>query len=270
MDKIKLSIITINYNNYHGLRRTINSVVAQTCKDFEWIVIDGGSTDGSKKLLEEYSNSFSYWCSECDKGIYNAMNKGIKHSNGEFLLFLNSGDSLLETNTVKKVLPFLGIYDIYVADICYLDDLKHLPRFKIAERATERDIIFQLVCFSFPHPSSFIRRALFDVYGFYDEELKIVSDWAFFFQSVVLGNAAVRILPFVVSVFDTTGISSTSQMLEKERIKVFRKHPRLYELCDFYSRYYEIATILEASWYGKWLTRIVYYICRKFNKWNCE
>ena len=93
---MKLSIITINYNNCDGLQKTIDSVIAQTWRDFEWIVIDGGSTDGSKELLEQYKEHFSYWCSEPDKGIYNAMNKGIAKANGDYLNFMNSGDAFYE------------------------------------------------------------------------------------------------------------------------------------------------------------------------------
>ena len=85
---MKLSIITINYNNKEGLQRTIDSVIGQTWHDFEWIIIDGGSKDGSKELIEQYQQYFAYWCSEPDKGVYNAMNKGIKHAQGEYLLFL--------------------------------------------------------------------------------------------------------------------------------------------------------------------------------------
>ena len=80
---MKLSIITVNYNNREGLQRTIDSVVSQTFRDFEWIVIDGGSTDGSKELIKQYADHFSYWVSEPDKGIYNAMNKGILKATGE-------------------------------------------------------------------------------------------------------------------------------------------------------------------------------------------
>lgn len=91
---MKLSIITVNLNNRDGLKRPIDSVVSQTFTNYEWIVIDGGSTDGSRELIEQYSNHFAYWCNEPDKGIYNAMNKGIAHAKGEWLQFLNSGDVL--------------------------------------------------------------------------------------------------------------------------------------------------------------------------------
>ena len=83
-----LSIITINYNNINGLQNTLKSVFCQSRHDFEWIVIDGGSTDGSKELLEKYTNRINYWVSEPDHGIYEAMNKGIKVAKGDYLQFL--------------------------------------------------------------------------------------------------------------------------------------------------------------------------------------
>jgi glycosyltransferase involved in cell wall biosynthesis len=92
----KLSIITINYNNLEGLQRTVESVVNQTWQEFEYIVIDGGSTDGSADFIESQSETIDYWVSEPDKGIYNAMNKGIAKASGEYLLFLNSGDHLFK------------------------------------------------------------------------------------------------------------------------------------------------------------------------------
>lgn len=99
----KLTIITINLNNKAGLQTTIDSVIAQTYKDFEWIIIDGGSTDGSKELIEKYTNYIKYWVSEPDKGIYNAMNKGIKVAEGEYLQFLNSGDSLFSNSVLSDI-----------------------------------------------------------------------------------------------------------------------------------------------------------------------
>ena len=83
---MKLSVITINYNNRDGLKKTIESVVNQTYKDFEYIIIDGGSTDGSVEVLKEYSDKIDYWVSEPDKGIYNAMNKGIDIAKGEYVM----------------------------------------------------------------------------------------------------------------------------------------------------------------------------------------
>ena len=86
---MKFTIITINYNNVKGLKKTIDSVISQNFSDYEFIIIDGASTDGSVDIIKEYSPHISYWVSEPDKGIYHAMNKGITVSRGEYLLFLN-------------------------------------------------------------------------------------------------------------------------------------------------------------------------------------
>ena len=120
---MKLSIITINYNNRDGLQKTIDSVVSQTYKNFEWIIIDGGSTDGSKELIEQYQDHCAYWCSEPDKGIYNAMNKGIEKAIGDYSLFLNSGDRLHDDTVIDKIVSFLGKtvfgnYKIYIPIFC--------------------------------------------------------------------------------------------------------------------------------------------------------
>ena len=98
-----LSIITVSFNNLDGLTKTTNSIIEQTFRDFEWIVIDGGSSDGSKEYLIKNSKYISYWCSEPDNGIYNAMNKGIMKAKGNYLLFMNSGDFLFNKHVLKKV-----------------------------------------------------------------------------------------------------------------------------------------------------------------------
>ncbi len=97
-----LSIITINLNNLRGLNNTLESVLAQTSDKFEWIVIDGGSTDGSVELIKENLGRVSYWVSEPDRGLYNAMNKGVDASNGDYLLFLNSGDRLADQTILSS------------------------------------------------------------------------------------------------------------------------------------------------------------------------
>ena len=104
---MKLSVITINFNNRDGLRKTIESVVNQTYKDFEYIVIDGGSTDGSVDVIKEYTDRIDYWVSEPDKGIYNAMNKGIDVAQGEYCLFLNCMGILNE----KHLLDIIKEYE---------------------------------------------------------------------------------------------------------------------------------------------------------------
>ena len=105
---MKISIITINYNNAVGLEKTLQSVFNQTCADYEYIVIDGGSADDSKNIIVDKRDKFSYWCSEKDSGIYNAMNKGIRKAAGEYLLFLNSGDCFHDTTVLADMYPSLS------------------------------------------------------------------------------------------------------------------------------------------------------------------
>ena len=176
---MKLSIITVNLNNRNGLQKTIDSVVSQTFRDFEWIVIDGGSTDGSKELIEQYAEHFAYWVSEPDKGIYNAMNKGIKVAKGEYLQFLNSGDWLLEASTLQKV------FDTNPKEgIVYGDCVE--PDGSVQVFPSELDAL-SLYGNMLNHQASFIKRVLFDDGG-YDESFRYVSDWLFYLEKIVFEN----------------------------------------------------------------------------------
>ena len=114
---MKLSIITINYNHKEGLLKTIKSVVNQTYHDIEYIVIDGGSTDGSVDVVKQYEDSISYWVSEPDCGIYNAMNKGVAKATGEYCLFLNSGDSLHGTDSILEFVSKLSGEDLLMGRV---------------------------------------------------------------------------------------------------------------------------------------------------------
>ena len=99
---MKLSIITVNFNDSEGLERTIRSVISQTFRDFEFIVIDGGSTDGSVNVIKKYENHINYWVSEHDGGIYAGMNKGLRQAKGEFVNFMNGGDSYHSPDVLFK------------------------------------------------------------------------------------------------------------------------------------------------------------------------
>ena len=119
----KISIITINYNDKYGLSRTIDSVLNQTYEDFEYIVIDGNSNDGSKEILKNHDLSIDYWVSEPDSGIYNAMNKGIRVAKGDYLLFLNSGDYLCDNDTIHNVAKEIdGGKDLYYGNAIFKRD----------------------------------------------------------------------------------------------------------------------------------------------------
>ncbi|MCL7764202.1 glycosyltransferase [Polaribacter sp. Z014] len=215
-----ITIITINYNNLLGLKKTMESVFDQTYKNVEYVVIDGGSTDGSKEFIEENKNKLDYWVSEPDKGIYNAMNKGIDKAVGEYLLFLNSGDYLCDKDVLSQISLELNDYDIYYGNLIELNSNSSCNK---KNKGTEgKEItISTFITGSISHPSSFIKRNLFEKYGFYDESLKIVSDWKFFLIALGMNNSDIKYLNIDVSYFDMTGISNTNiDLINIERKKV--------------------------------------------------
>ena len=186
--KTILSIITINFNNNNGLQKTIGSVLSQSFEDFEWIVIDGGSTDGSRELIEQYQDSMSYWCSEPDRGIYHAMNKGVAQAHGDYCLFMNSGDCFYDKDVLGRVVNSSAIEDIIVGKVS-IDKYDHI----ISPPPLNGLTLYHLYSGAIPHQGAFIRTVLLRKYP-YDENLKISSDWKFFVQTLILDNCSIRIL----------------------------------------------------------------------------
>lgn len=231
-----LSIITINYNNRAGLQRTIDSVVCQTWKDYEWIVIDGGSTDGSKELIEQYQDHFAYWCSEPDNGIYNAMNKGIAKAQGEYLIFMNSGDAFYDQDVLKKVVDLHSEADIITGQVERMDNHLLLQEYDV-------DLLMQLYKSTLNHQGTFIRRHLLEKYP-YDEKLKVVSDWKFWLDAIYRENTKVEVVDLKIALQDMTGISSgaiSSYSVEsqnEERRSVLNQYfpSLLQQVLDNYSR----------------------------------
>jgi len=209
---MRLSIITINYNNCEGLKKTIDSVVSQTFRDFEWIVIDGGSTDGSKELIEQYSDYFAYWVSEPDKGIYHAMNKGVKVAKGDYLQFLNSGDWLRDESVLMDFANSKFSTDLVVGDIRLIYGDREEDGFS-PDRV---DAGFFLHGGAIWHPCAFIKKSLFDKCGYYNEEFRIISDWEFFMKSVVLHGATYAHFRRIVACFPVDGISSRNDIEQQE------------------------------------------------------
>ncbi len=202
---MKLSVITVNYNNCEGLKRTLNSIKLQSSRDFEWIVIDGGSTDESKELLDKNNNLITYWVSERDKGIYNAMNKGIKASRGEYLLFLNSGDCFYDSNVVGNFYKDSGNEEIIYGDILYEN-----PDGTYRRQSLDKDqiTICDLWIHTIPHQASFIKKTAFEKYGYYNEEIKVSADWFFYIKSIIVGCASYKHIDLTVSVMQPDGVST--------------------------------------------------------------
>ena len=307
---MKLSIITINYNNAEGLRKTLASVASQTFRDFEHIIVDGGSTDGSVEIIREYADNEAIrqagykairqenskadnlalspnhlitsspitWISEPDKGIYNAMNKGIeialgkrvinsfnrselvedknkgiKMANGEYLLFLNSGDYLVNENVVKNV-----INEKLQEDIVYGKQMIEKGGALIPVRfySPEEMSFCAFLKSTLPHQCTFIRAALFDKIGMYNEQNKIVSDWEWNLQALFRWNVSLREIDVPISVYDTKGISSNQKMHElqqQERLAAAMRHfPRMMMDVDAWKRFQQSKSYKLVLWLKKW------------------
>lgn len=218
-----LSIITINRNNAAGLEKTMRSVAAQTFGDFEYVVIDGASTDKSVEVIRSFEASFGgrlKWISESDKGIYNAMNKGIGMASGDYLQFLNSGDSLVSDNVTMRMTEALK--DNEFPPILYGNMLKDMPDgYYMRDRCfAGKDITFLgFYTGTLNHSPAYIQKALFNEYGLYDESLKIVSDWKWYLQVIILGGKKPVYVDRDVTLFDMTGISETNKKLDKTERK---------------------------------------------------
>ncbi len=215
---MKLSIITINWNNREGLRMTMDNVLAQSARErFEYIVVDGGAPDGSKEMLEEeYDGRVDRWLSEPVKPIYQKMNMGVKMATGEYCLFLNSGDSFHGTNAIQDVIDQLHGEDIIIGKTIMLETGKKMA-------AHTPITLLSLYDHSIPHNAAFIRRGLLIKHP-YDEKLQIVSDWKFFVETLILDNSSYRTIDNVIAEFDCNGLSSKNRDLcDQEREIVFKE-----------------------------------------------
>jgi glycosyltransferase involved in cell wall biosynthesis len=232
---MKLSIISVNLNNLDGLNKTIESVVTQTFNGYEYIIVDGGSSDGSVDLIKRFSDKITYWISETDKGIYNAMNKGIKKASGDYCLFLNSGDYFAESAILENCFKDEFNEDLIYGNVIH-DSHGRLVTYKLPETLS----FYNFYIDSIAHPGTFIKRNLFNEVGLYNENYRIVSDWEFFLKAVFLKNATMRYIDNEIAVVNCDGISMNSEGLcKEERDQVLKElFPRFigdYEKLFFYS-----------------------------------
>lgn len=251
-----LSIITINYNNSDGLQRTIESVLSQTWKDYEWIVIDGGSTDGSLDIIKKYASHFSFWCSEPDKGIYNAMNKGITHAKGEYLNFLNSGDCFYSSDSLSGLFKNTYIEDILICDAIYMYNGHEIVFCDASSCNYDYDFFMRG---TLPHQASFFKRTTFDKFGNYDESLKIVADWKFFVETIYYGGATTKYVPIKMCLYEGNGIS-TGETMQNERKMVTDQlfHPHIQKDIFILTEYKKELLFIKQSRITRTLYNIIY------------
>ena len=215
-----VSIITVCLNERKRIEQTAKSIVNQTCQDFEWIVIDGGSADGTLEVLEKYRDRMQVFISEKDKGVYHAMNKGIRLARGEYCLFMNGGDMLYDEHALKNFFDFEEKADINYGGIVEVHGNENREKF-IHPIHNMRDYLYR---YSLPHQGTFIRNELFNKCGEYDTQYNISADREFFIRAILGFKASVCHLPWICSIYYFDGLScqakNTSEMrIEKKIIK---------------------------------------------------
>ncbi|GAB3544062.1 glycosyltransferase family 2 protein [Spirosoma fluminis] len=207
MNPVVLSIITINLNNKTGLEATIRSVLNQSFKAFEFLIIDGASEDGSVQLIETYSDQVTYWISEEDQGIYHAMNKGIRRAEGTYCLFLNSGDWFIDGSVLETVFSRSQTADLLIGRCRVSKGDEQVYITKLPEALTLKSFIGNTL----PHQATFIKTALFAQFGLYDERYHIHSDYAFWIRALIVGNCSTAALDVLVADYNLDGISSSTE-----------------------------------------------------------
>ena len=262
---MKLSIITINYNNAEGLRKTMESVLSQTYKDFEYVVVDGASTDSSVDVIRAYALQAEglnlKWISERDTGIYNAMNKGIRMAHGEYLLFLNSGDFLIAADVLEKVFENECSVDILCARCNVSDNGKVIWTSNPPEKVT----FGTLYLVGLAHQSTFIRKSLFEQNGYYDESFRYNADIEFWYRAIVDNGASTQKIDVITTDYNLDGVSEKKKndpVFIGEHKRILAK-PIYQKILSDYKHYKSIIPIAqEYQWINKYtfLRRILRYI----------
>ena len=216
-----ISVVTICYNAKNDLEKTILSVLSQTYQDIEYIIIDGGSTDGTVDIIHKYSERLFYWISEPDKGIYDAMNKGMDRATGSWINFMNAGDTFCDNEVIKNIFGYndLSDYSVIYGD-CYVSKLNQLQYLKASSM---KKVHVQM---PFCHQSSFIRKTRLR----FSIDLKIAADYQMIYEYYRMnGISSFLYISKTISVFDATGISTTNNnLLQKEYGIVYKRTRNAY------------------------------------------
>lgn len=225
----KLSIVTINFNNVEGLRKTLASVAAQTYRDIEHIIVDAASTDGSVDVIKGYAETSMHtviWTSETDNGIYDGMNRGIRKASGDYVWILNSGDCAASPDVVEKMMTILKEekFDLLLGNIVrmYVNKKEYAPLpVKRIKDEKPRPIDVSMLTFyssTIPQDAAFVRRELFEKYGYFDDKLKICADWKLYLNMIALGDVVPMYVNMDVVLFDMHGVSnSNNELLKAEK-----------------------------------------------------
>lgn len=254
---MRISIITICYNNLEGLKKTAQSVINQRCRNFEWVIIDGNSTDGTKDYLSKIASHIDVCISEPDTGIYNAMNKGISKASGEYLLFLNSGDCFASTSSFSLIEKKQFNTDLVAFDV-FREKNGGGYRY---DMNPDRVNYHRLITNSLYHQAILIKRERIVNLG-YDESFRIISDWAFWVDAILLHNYSYAHIKFPITIYDTNGISSINSELNMKERRVFLSRYMNPNIIDAICRERSLDAILDSQCMFPLVRKIVVFVYR--------
>lgn len=291
---MKLSIITINYNNASGLRKTLASVASQTYRNIEHIIVDAASTDGSVDVICDYESANRssihpltiVWSSKNDKGIYNGMNIGIQRATGDYIQILNSGDILATPDVTARMMAALDSLNAKrstlsgdAVSILYGNMLKSYDGKTIINRDTCGGDMYTPESFLYfykgtlNHDCAYIRRDLFEKYGLYNEQMKICSDWEWYVRAIVLGGEKPVYTNIDVTIFDMNGVSEShgknAELIKKERREYLAKILPATVLHDYDEYSFPMRQYQRLRKYHMWgIVNFLERVLFKLEKWN--
>lgn len=218
-NKIKFSIITVCYNSAKTIRQTFEAMLTQTCQDYEYIVVDGGSTDSTLDIIKEYSIKFNgkmYWTSEADKGIYDAINKGVAKAKGDIVGIINSDDYYTE-DALEIVAEMADKYqeaDIYYGVVKRIDKNGN-------EIFLERRHHTNLYVGMIGHPASFVKNGIYKKDGLYDASFKLAADYDFMLKALYNKRQFCPV-DKVLAVFSDAGATTEYKFLSHKEVLFIR------------------------------------------------
>ena len=229
----KITVVTVTYNAEKCLEETILSVINQTYPNIEYIIIDGGSTDGTIDIIKKYETHIDYWISEPDKGIYDAMNKGWKISNGEWIYYLGSDDILLKNGLASLMNETNNEADIIYGNIIYDKDWG-----KIEKKAYPPKCLNHFMCCS--HQAAIMKRNVIEQLNGFNINYSVIADFDLF-QRAYLKKYVFKYVDKAIAIFCMKGVSSYNLSLEFERYHILKnnhsvKSPKLFFIYHFFRK----------------------------------
>lgn len=226
---MKVSVITVTYNDLPGLRRTVKSVLQQDYDNWEYIVVDGASDDGTRSYLEKESRGGIKWTSEPDGGIYEAMNKGTRMALGDYCIFMNAGDCFVNAHVLSCILPYLDGSELVIGNQVYMDKRGRISGYIASKGSFTFENLFKS---AIPHQACFIRRDVLLAHP-YDESFRLVSDWKFFLELRLTPTVKYREADVDVCFFREGGATAQNRELStKERRSVLARYPEYKHIWD--------------------------------------